>query len=178
VDGGMRPGCGNGERTRDEACDDGNNVSGDGCSADCLIVEPGFSCQPAGQPCHRIARCGDGVQVLPELCDDGNVTAGDGCSTTCQVEIGWECRGSPSGRLSVCPPAKGGDGLIEGTESCEDGTALPFDGCPDDCRGEPDCTGAACVPKCRDGNLVGEACDDGNTVGGDGCSATCTIEPG
>src|SRR5262245_30810509 len=87
-DGGMPPGCGNGQRTRDEACDDGNNVSGDGCSADCLVVEPGFSCQPPGQPCHRVARCGDGVEVTPELCDDGNATAGDGCSTTCKVEIG------------------------------------------------------------------------------------------
>src|SRR5262245_36816861 len=38
-DGGMPPGCGNGQRTRDEACDDGNNMSGDGCSADCLVVE-------------------------------------------------------------------------------------------------------------------------------------------
>src|SRR5262245_2628370 len=37
-DGGMPPGCGNGQRTRDEACDDGNNMSGDGCSADCLVV--------------------------------------------------------------------------------------------------------------------------------------------
>ena len=34
--------CGNGERTSDEACDDGNTVGGDGCSADCKTVEPGF----------------------------------------------------------------------------------------------------------------------------------------
>ena len=27
------PNCGNGELTRDEACDDGNTVSGDGCAA-------------------------------------------------------------------------------------------------------------------------------------------------
>src|SRR5262249_53874047 len=31
LDAGMPPGCGDGQRTRDEACDDGNNVSGDGC---------------------------------------------------------------------------------------------------------------------------------------------------
>src|SRR4051794_8335561 len=55
--------CGNGERTADEACDDNNKVDGDGCSADCKIVEPGFSCVPAGKPCHRVARCGDGVVV-------------------------------------------------------------------------------------------------------------------
>src|SRR5262245_27037957 len=34
LDAGMPPGCGNGQRTRDEACDDGNTVSGDGCAAD------------------------------------------------------------------------------------------------------------------------------------------------
>src|SRR6185369_6075758 len=41
--------CGNGDRTADEACDDGNTVSDDGCSADCKVVEQGYSCQPAGQ---------------------------------------------------------------------------------------------------------------------------------
>jgi fibro-slime domain-containing protein len=173
-DGGMPPGCGDGQRTPDEACDDGNNMSGDGCSADCLVVEPGFSCQPPGQPCHRVARCGDGVQVPPELCDDHNTMAGDGCSATCKVEIGWKCTGSPS----VCTHTTCGDGVIEGTESCEDGNALPFDGCSEDCRSEPDCSGASCLSKCGDGIVVGEACDDGNTVAGDGCSPTCTIEPG
>src|SRR4051812_49225859 len=42
--------CGNGERTADEACDDSNKTDGDGCSADCKVVEPGFSCVPAGMP--------------------------------------------------------------------------------------------------------------------------------
>jgi fibro-slime domain-containing protein len=166
--------CGNGERTTDEACDDSNTVSGDGCSADCLTVEPGFSCIPVGQPCHRIARCGDGVVVLPELCDDNNVIAGDGCSGTCKVELGWKCSGAPS----VCTHTTCGDNVIEGAESCEDGNALPFDGCSEDCQSEPNCSGASCVSRCGDGIVVGEACDDGNTTDGDGCSATCTIEPG
>jgi cysteine-rich repeat protein len=30
--------CGNGEIEPPEACDDGNNVSGDGCAADCTLV--------------------------------------------------------------------------------------------------------------------------------------------
>src|SRR5262245_2117339 len=45
----MPPNCGNGDRTRDEACDDGNKQSGDGCSADCLMIETGYSCQPPGK---------------------------------------------------------------------------------------------------------------------------------
>src|SRR3712207_4378761 len=40
--------CGDGVRTSDEACDDGNRMSGDGCIANCLGVEPGYSCVPAG----------------------------------------------------------------------------------------------------------------------------------
>ncbi len=167
--------CGDGVRDSDEACDDGNAVGGDGCAADCHSVDPGFSCTPAGQPCHRVARCGDGVAVPPELCDDGNTTAGDGCSDTCKVELGWKCNGSPS----QCTKTTCGDGVTEGAESCDDGNTTPFDGCSADCQNEPDCkTGASCVSRCGDGIVVNEACDDGNNVSGDGCSADCKIEPG
>jgi cysteine-rich repeat protein len=36
-------GCGDGVRGHDEACDDGNNLNGDGCSATC-VVEPLYEC--------------------------------------------------------------------------------------------------------------------------------------
>jgi fibro-slime domain-containing protein len=170
----MPPACGNGERTPDEACDDNNKVGGDGCSADCLTVEPGYSCSPAGRPCHRIARCGDGIVVLPELCDDGNATAGDGCSDTCKIELGWKCSGAPS----TCSHTTCGDRVVEGAESCDDGNATPFDGCSADCQTEPNCGTGACLSKCGDGIVVGEACDDGNNIDGDGCTADCKIEPG
>src|ERR1041384_2607164 len=42
------PSCGDGKLTEDEACDDGNTTDGDGCSANCLSVEAGYSCSPAG----------------------------------------------------------------------------------------------------------------------------------
>ena len=32
--------------TGGELCDDNNTVSGDGCSFDCLTIEPGFTCTP------------------------------------------------------------------------------------------------------------------------------------
>jgi fibro-slime domain-containing protein len=166
--------CGDGVRSQDEACDDGNAMGDDGCAANCLTVDPGFSCTPPGLPCHRIARCGDGVAVLPELCDDGNVTAGDGCSDTCKIELGWKCSGSPS----KCSHTTCGDNKIEGAEGCDDGNALPFDGCSADCQNEPDCKGTSCTSRCGDGIVVKEDCDDGNNVDGDGCSATCKIEPG
>jgi fibro-slime domain-containing protein len=166
--------CGDGMRTTDEACDDGNTVSGDGCAADCKTVDPGYSCIPVGHPCHRIARCGDGVVVPPELCDDGNQAAGDGCSSTCKVEIGFKCSGNPS----TCTHTTCGDRIIEGAESCDDGNATPFDGCSADCQSEPNCAAGACASRCGDGIVVGEACDDGNNLNGDGCTSDCKIEPG
>jgi cysteine-rich repeat protein len=59
-----------------EQCDDGNNLSGDGCSSLCRK-------ETKPQP----PRCGDGiVQVgLGEQCDDGNNVPGDGCEPDCTL---------------------------------------------------------------------------------------------
>jgi len=168
------PGCGDGTLTSDEACDDGNNMSGDGCNAACLLVERGFSCPNPGQPCRAIARCGDGIVASSEQCDDGNVTPGDGCSERCRVELGKKCEGAPS----VCTPAKCGNGVVEGAESCDDGNTTPFDGCSALCLREPDCSKGSCVSGCGDGLLINEECDDGNTIDGDGCSSMCKAEKG
>lgn len=168
------PGCGNGILTDDEACDDGNEVSGDGCFANCRQVERGFSCAVAGAPCRRVARCGDAVLVFPELCDDGNRLDGDGCSSSCKLEVGFKCDGAPS----QCSATVCGDSVKEGAESCEDGNAQPFDGCSSDCRNEPLCQDGPCTSSCGDGIVLHEACDDGNTLNGDGCSSDCQPEPG
>jgi fibro-slime domain-containing protein len=166
--------CGDGVLTDDEACDDGNRVSGDGCNEQCLVAEPGFSCASPGKPCQRIARCGDGVVAPTEQCDDANVTSGDGCSSRCRVELGKKCEGAPS----VCTDAVCGNGIIEGAEACDDGNTVPFDGCSPICLKEPNCEGLSCVSECGDGLVINEQCDDGNRVDGDGCSSTCTIETG
>jgi len=170
------PNCGNGVLTKDEACDDGNTVSGDGCAHNCLNVETGYVCVTPGKPCRPIARCGDGLAVFPEQCDDGNKVDGDGCSADCRIEIGYKCEGSPS----VCTHTTCGDHKIEGAEGCEDGNAMPFDGCSADCTNEPTCTGTGgCSSRCGDGIVIGsEACDDGNNTDGDGCSADCKVEAG
>ena len=166
--------CGNGKLTDDEACDDGNTVSNDGCSADCKMVEVGYSCAIVGQLCGHIAKCGDSVTTAPEICDDGNVAAGDGCSARCTLELGFKCAGDPS----VCTPTTCGDGVKEGAESCDDGNVNPYDGCSALCQTEPNCKGGACVSDCGDGLVIGEDCDDGNTRSGDGCSDKCKVEPG
>jgi len=65
------PACGNVFRETGEACDDGNTVDGDGCSARC-----------------QLERCGDRIvqHGIHETCDDGNTIDGDGCSARCIVE--------------------------------------------------------------------------------------------
>jgi fibro-slime domain-containing protein len=168
------PGCGDGVRTDDEACDDGNKVSGDGCAGNCLATESGYSCAAPNQPCRRIARCGDGVVADTEQCDDGNTVSDDGCSNRCRVELGSKCAGAPS----VCTPTICGDGIKEGAEACDDGNTEPFDGCSSNCLKEPNCQGAACTSECGDGLVLGEECDDGNLIDGDGCSSSCTRETG
>ena len=167
-------GCGNGQLTEDEACDDGNREDGDGCLGNCLRVEPGFSCNPPGARCRQIARCGDGVVASSELCDDGNGKDGDGCSARCKLEVGFKCAGAPS----TCMATTCGDGKVEGAEGCDDGNALPFDGCSTKCQVEPDCKSGACSSKCGDGLVLNEKCDDGNNKDGDGCSAKCEPEGG
>ncbi|MEM7159739.1 MAG: DUF4215 domain-containing protein [Myxococcota bacterium] len=169
------PGCGDGVQTEDEACDDGNNESGDGCTADCLCVEPGYQCPIPGQPCYQAAICGDGIVVVPEPCDDGNNENGDGCSEFCKIELGWDCAGDPS----ECFQTTCGDGVQEGAEACDDGNTVPFDGCSSTCQAEPDCSGSGgCSSECGDGLVIDEQCDDGNNTNGDGCSASCEIEAG
>ncbi len=168
------PNCGDGILTPDEACDDANRADGDGCAANCLRVEVGFSCATPGEPCVSIAVCGDGAVSFPEACDDGGVVDADGCSGRCKLELGYKCDGSPS----VCTPTTCGDGVVEGAEGCDDGNTLPFDGCSSSCQREPTCAVGPCTSECGDGLVIEEACDDGNTRDGDGCSSSCEAEPG
>ncbi|MBN2801679.1 MAG: DUF4215 domain-containing protein [Deltaproteobacteria bacterium] len=175
TDGVAPPGCGDGKLDDDEACDDGNKESGDGCSANCLFVAEGYTCNPPGEPCRLMAMCGDGQISTPELCDDGNTDNGDGCSDLCQVEIGFKCSKVPS----VCTETVCGDGKLEGAEGCDDGNAIPFDGCDARCQVEASCPpGESCTSACGDGLVLGEGCDDGNNLDGDGCSSECKVEEG
>ncbi len=167
--------CGDGHLDDDEACDDGNQASEDGCGSNCRYLEPGYVCPEEGKPCRQIAKCGDGIAVFPEQCDDGGLASGDGCSDICKVEIGFKCEGSPS----TCTPTVCGDGTREGAETCDDENSLPFDGCSQICQGEPLCTEDGCTSTCGDGLVIGgEECDDGNAIDLDGCSSDCKIEPG
>jgi cysteine-rich repeat protein len=86
---GVETNCGNNVTEPPEECDDGNTVSGDGCSHPSCLPEV----------------CGDGTlnpDPAPgpeEECDDGNTVGDDGCDATCNLECG--------------------NGTIEGAEECD-----------------------------------------------------------
>ena len=157
--------CGNGEIEEGEACDDGNAVSGDGCSADCKTIEEGYTCPAPGYDCiHK--SCGNGEVEEGESCDDGifNDDYGFGkCSKACKT-------------AHYC-----GDGLLDKVdrdsgEQCDNGQdnksrdTAEYDVCTIDCKR---------VNYCGDGTVNGdEVCDDGNDEDGDGCSSKCKIEIG
>ncbi|WNG30078.1 DUF4215 domain-containing protein [Cystobacter fuscus] len=180
VDPGPGGRCGDGQKTGNEACDDGNAKGGDGCSANCGAIEQGYECPNPGTPCVWGGICGDGKVEASEVCDDGNTSGDDGCSANCRtVAAGWNCPRS-GGR---CQAAKCGDLIIAGDEECEDGNAKAGDGCSEVCRLESGykcdtinkpCTKTVCGDKVREGT---EQCDDGNNDMGDGCSPLCVREP-
>jgi len=187
--------CGNGWLEPGEQCDDGNTVSGDGCSSQCKL-ECDWTCGMSGgcPPCGMSQpACGNGIQTFDEECDDGNVASGDGCSASCQVEPGWRC--VVPGRL--CVPICG-DGRMVGWETCDDGNTVSGDGCAYNCLVEPcsDCSTGLCIHRscgdggqdaqeagyrCGDGILSpGEECDDGDQNSDEqygGCTTQCLFGP-
>jgi len=178
--------CGDGLRGDTEVCDDGNTVDDDGCSANCQVQSPTYTCKKPGELCVNTVVCGNGVLEGDEACDDTNVASGDGCKEDCSaIEEGFICArpGRPCVAQSVC-----GNGDRERGEQCDDGQSPPQDGdgCSEACQEEDGyfCAlpGEACVVlSCGDGNRTpDEQCDDGQSppLDGDGCSALCTLEPG
>ncbi len=155
--------CGNSAVEGAETCDDGNVVSGDGCSNVCVTEGGGGdggngggggdpAPAPVPVPVIPPAVCGDGIVNGADQCDDGNFDDDDACNLHC--------------RLPVC-----GDGQKQGAEQCDDGNFLNNDGCSAVCIVE---IPAVC------GNAVREAleqCDDGNEFDRDGCSSLCLLDP-
>lgn len=172
-------GCGDGVIQAGEVCDDGNQISGDGCDETCSNIEQGYDCVEEGEACVAAA-CGDGIVAGAEQCDDGNGQSGDGCSNRCELEPGYKCP-TPG---QACATTTCGDGAVEGSEECDDGNASSGDGCSAVCEVEIGfkcpTPGEACTETtCGDGSVEGaEQCDDGNSSGGDGCDEDCQLEAG
>ncbi len=75
--------CGNRILETGEECEDGNTISGDGCSSTCQK--------------ELVPVCGNRLLEVGEECEDGNNVSGDGCSSTCQKEVSGEIAGNPNG---------------------------------------------------------------------------------
>jgi len=187
------PACGDGILQPGEECDDGNNVDGDGCQADCTNPRCGDGILDAGEECDdgnnidgdgcqadcTTPYCGDGILDAGEQCDDGNNIDGDGCQANCTNPVcgdgikdpGEECDDGnqidDDGCRNDCTMPFCGDGILDAGEQCDDGNTDNDDSCRNDCT----------APRCGDGILDnGEQCDDGNNVDNDGCNANCQVE--
>lgn len=161
-----------------ELCDDGNNVSGDGCSQNCLSDErcPNGIVDPLGDP--RLN------PQQPELCDDGNSVDGDDCRSDCQgaevcgnglIDLGEQCddfgEKSPSCDVDCTLPTCG-DSLVNdfAGEACDPGSIgsnTLF--CDSDCT----------FPECGDGivnHAYNEECDGGQ-IGEESqtCDDDCSV---
>lgn len=158
--------CGNGRLDAAEACDDGNEIEGDGCDSNCTLSGCGNQITDASEECDdgneadtddclsncAGAFCGDGkLHHGSEVCDDGNSDDTDACTTICE--------------RPYC-----GDGIRQpATEECDDGNPNWLDACM------PNCT----VARCGDGFIAEgvEQCDDGNTDDTDYCDSQCRFGP-
>jgi len=104
--------CGDGVRQTGEACDDGNSVGGDGCSADCatvgawILLSGSRRCLRAmwqrDQREQRAVRRRRSLRWHRDGCElPGNAdcgagelclgVSGDGCSAACRLELGYQC---------------------------------------------------------------------------------------
>jgi len=189
--------CGNAVLGPGEACDDGNNVDGDGCTALCVkeVCGDGAVNNSGMEACDdgnllntdtctntcKVAACGDGfVQDGVEACDDGNVIDNDACTNGCalpscgdNIKQGMEeCDdGDPDNTdacLDTCVTASCGDGFVHAdVETCDDSNDDNTDDCLDTCQ----------AASCGDGFVQAgvEPCDDGNADDTDMCLGTCAV---
>lgn len=191
--------CGNKIIENTEACDDGNLVSGDGCSKTCTKEF-----------------CGDNIvqSAIGEQCEG---TGTQSCTTSTGLAGKRSCQ---SCKYSTCTAtvtaAVCGNGIVQTGEQCDDGDLVSGDGCSQTCirefcgdaivhsglgeqcegTGTQSCTTstgatgtrscqscklstctATAAARCGDGIIQSnEECDDSNTANGDGCSSLCLLE--
>ncbi|HWP67186.1 MAG TPA: PQQ-binding-like beta-propeller repeat protein, partial [Candidatus Limnocylindria bacterium] len=167
--------CGTGTIEADEACDDGNLATGDGCRPDCTVEA-----------------CGDGILDPQETCDDGNTADGDCCSALCATDsdgtacadddacthgqscLAGVCQGGtetvclPSNdcHTAACDPATGlcGEQPLPNGRLCDDGDA---------CTVADRCLAGTCTP----GGI--RSCNDFDPCTTDACvpATGCTFDP-
>lgn len=197
--------CGDGKTGAGEECDDGNNVSGDGCSATCKResagpndVCPGVAIALAGTGAEtrKGSVSGDTSKVYPHYAG----ACGGGTGKDAVYSVTPDVTG-----LLTAKVTSAFDSVVYARRTC--GDAKTESGCNDAqgskggdtikvpvTQGQPvylfvdGYSGSAGaftldveVATAFCGNGVAEApeaCDDGNTTDGDGCSSSCALESG
>lgn len=185
--------CGNGVVEPGEACDDGNGLSGDGCSSACEFEEcsvtgtwegslgtnllftlsiredSGGSLSGAAVlqgfsfPVMRLTGLRQGRDVSFSLAFDTSFLTFSGYESSCDAIQVIGPYGT--GGMSRTGPFRCTDGITDPGEECDDGNFDAGDGCSLTCR----------VERCGNGEIsAAERCDDGNRVNGDGCDSNCT----
>jgi cysteine-rich repeat protein len=171
-------------------CDDGNSISGDGCSSS-WAIESGWTWSGGSNLIPDVCQdiCGDGSfhgSVVGKW-DDGNLVSGDGCDSSCNIESGWSWT-IPSGHTAHSCTTVWGDGIKMSNEGWDDGNTVSDDGCSSICileTGFDWVTDAAQTPDTICSTIWGdgfkkasEAWDDGNNINGDGWSSAWAVESG
>jgi cysteine-rich repeat protein len=148
--------CGDGLRLGAEACDDGNNNNGDGCSSTCT-AESAFFCVDGAVT--------GGIKSTCTACMSFclTCTATTTCST-CQTDYAY----TNNACVIDCTP-------ISLCSTCDYPGFLNCLSCSTGYYPNSN----ECQPRCGDNILASpEACDDGNTNNNDGCSSSCVLEAG
>ena len=141
----VAPWCGDGFVDSGEECDDGNNVDGDGCAADCTSEG-----------------CGNGVLETGEDCDDGNTAPDDCCSPTCTFETGSCDDGDACNVGETCSSG-----------FCSGGSAPDCSSSGDQCN-DASCDPGGAEGNCNALTPINEglSCDDGDACNlGETCTA-------
>jgi len=137
------PGCGDGDQSATEACDDGNVVDGDGCSAACRI-EIGYGPCVDDDECVANGRCDGATQLCVARCntngdcDDANDCTTDTCNTAsgiCEhaaINAGQPC---DDGQFCTANTVCDSSGACQGGDAV--GCSQPADYCQEAVCDEP-----------------------------------------
>ena len=167
--------------------DDGNRISGDGCSS-LWKLEHGWVCSGGTSSSPDICGTvwGDGILASKhEEWDDGNRLLGDGCDIFCMIELGAACINDLTATINSKWTEIWGDSKKIGINDWDDGNTQNGDGCDSTWHFESgfDCTGGTptkadvWIEIWGDGKNMGKnEWDDADTNNGNGCSSSCEYE--